>query len=99
LSINRVSVHVRQNFWGRIERTQANRTIEMSVKEIISQKIENLSENKQIEVLDFIDFLLKKNLEEENEEWNQFSLEQAMKGLENGELSEYTEADLIEKWQ
>ncbi len=71
----------------------------MSVKEIISQKIDNLSENKQIEVLDFIDFLLKKNLEEENEEWNQFSLRQAMKGLENDELSEYTEADLIEKWQ
>jgi hypothetical protein len=42
---------------------------------------------------------LKKNLEEENEEWNQFSLEQAMKGLENDELLEYTEADLIEKWQ
>jgi hypothetical protein len=78
---------------------QANRTIEMSVKEIISQKIDNLSENKQIEVLDFIDFLLKKNLEEENEEWNQFSLEQAMKGLESDELLEYTEADLIEKWQ
>jgi hypothetical protein len=42
--------------------------------------------------------LLKKNPEEENEEWNQFSLEQAMKGLENDEFPEYTEADLIEKW-
>jgi hypothetical protein len=41
--------------------------------------------------------LLKKDPEEENEEWNQFSLEQAMKGLENDELSEYTEADLIEE--
>jgi Protein of unknown function (DUF2281) len=71
----------------------------MSVKKLISQKIDNLSENKQIEVLDFIDFLLKKNLEEENEQWNQFSLAQAMKGLENDEFPEYTEADLIEKWQ
>ena len=35
----------------------------------------------------------------ENEEWNQFSLEQAMRGLENDHLPEYTEADLIEKWQ
>ena len=77
---------------------QTNWTIKMSVKEIISQKIDNLSENKQIEVLDFIDSLLKKNLEEEIQEWNEFSLEQAMKGLEHDEL-EYTEADLIEKWQ
>ena len=35
----------------------------------------------------------------ENEEWNQFSLEQAMRGLENDHLPEYTEADIIEKWQ
>ncbi|MBK1987226.1 hypothetical protein A0J48_006705 [Sphaerospermopsis aphanizomenoides BCCUSP55] len=35
----------------------------------------------------------------ENEEWKQFSLEQAMRGLENDYLPEYTEADLIEKWQ
>jgi hypothetical protein len=71
----------------------------MSVKKLISQKIDNLSEDKQIEVLDFVDFLLKKNLEEENEQWNQFSLEQAMKGLENDEFLEYTETDLREKWQ
>jgi hypothetical protein len=71
----------------------------MSIKKLISQKIDNLSEDKQIEVLDFVDFLLKKNLEEENEQWNQFSLEQAMKGLENDEFLEYTETDLREKWQ
>ncbi len=35
----------------------------------------------------------------ENQEWNQFSLEQAMRDLENDKLPEYTEADLIEKWQ
>ncbi len=34
-----------------------------------------------------------------NQEWNQFSLEQAMRGLENDNLPEYTETDLIEKWQ
>jgi len=33
------------------------------------------------------------------QEWNQFSLEQAMRGLENDNLPEYTETDLIEKWQ
>ncbi|QYX29850.1 hypothetical protein [Sphaerospermopsis torques-reginae] len=35
----------------------------------------------------------------ENEEWNEFSLEQAMRDLENDHLPEYTESDLIEKWQ
>ncbi|MFM7575225.1 MAG: hypothetical protein ACKO4S_19200 [Snowella sp.] len=34
-----------------------------------------------------------------NKEWNQFSLEQAMRDLENNNLPEYTETDLIEKWQ
>ncbi len=34
-----------------------------------------------------------------NQEWNQFSLQQAMRGLENDNLPEYTETDLIEKWQ
>jgi len=34
-----------------------------------------------------------------NQEWNQFSLEQAMRSLENDNLPEYTETDLIEKWQ
>ncbi|MFM6749265.1 MAG: hypothetical protein ACKPJH_23230 [Dolichospermum sp.] len=35
----------------------------------------------------------------ENEEWNQFSLERTMRGLENDHLPKYTEADIIEKWQ
>ena len=30
-----------------------------------------------------------------NQEWNQFSLEQAMRDLENDNLPEYTETDLI----
>jgi hypothetical protein len=34
-----------------------------------------------------------------NQQWNQFSLEQAMRDLENDNLPEYTESDLIEKWQ
>lgn len=34
-----------------------------------------------------------------NQEWNQFSLQQAMRDLENDNLPEYTETDLIEKWQ
>jgi hypothetical protein len=34
-----------------------------------------------------------------NQQWNQFSLEQAMRDLENDNLPEYTETELIEKWQ
>ena len=34
-----------------------------------------------------------------DQQWNQFSLEQAMRDLENDNLPEYTETDLIEKWQ
>ena len=34
-----------------------------------------------------------------NQQWNQFSLEQAMRDLENDNLPEYTETDLIEKRQ
>ena len=37
--------------------------------------------------------------DQENQAWNQFSLEQAMRGLEEDNLPEYTEADLMEKWQ
>jgi hypothetical protein len=32
---------------------------------------------------------------QEVEEWNKFSLEQAMRGLEDDNVPEYTEADLI----
>ncbi len=34
-----------------------------------------------------------------NQQWHQFSLTQAMRDLENDNLPEYTESDLIEKWQ
>jgi hypothetical protein len=34
-----------------------------------------------------------------NQQWNQFSLEQAMRDLEDDNLPEYTETDLMEKWQ
>jgi hypothetical protein len=34
-----------------------------------------------------------------NQQWNQFSLTQAMRDLDNDNLPEYTESDLIEKWQ
>ena len=56
-------------------------------------KIKNLPSDQQDAIASII-------LEEiqVNQEWNQFSLEQAMRGLENDNLPEYTETDLIEKW-
>lgn len=70
----------------------------MSIKQLINQKIDNLSENEQKKVLDFINIIKQENFENEINIWNQFSLKQAMRDLENDKLSEYTEDDLIEKW-
>jgi len=39
------------------------------------------------------------SIQQENAEWSQFSLAQAMQGLENDSLPEYTERDLKQKWQ
>ena len=74
----------------------------MSIKQIIQDKIDILSEKKQTEVFNFLDSLIESQHEydrqQENDEWSQFSLEQAMQGLEDANLPEYTEQDLREKW-
>jgi hypothetical protein len=74
----------------------------MSVLELITQKVSSLPDEKQAEVLDFVEFLLQKaELEPEQEIkiWNQFSLSQAMKGLENDGMHEYDLSDIKERWQ
>lgn len=71
----------------------------MTLPELIYQKITDLSDDEQQEVLELIDRILAQKSKPENQEWNQFSLEQAMKGLENDPLPQYTEEDLIEKWR
>lgn len=63
----------------------------------IGYKINDLSTNVPQKVLESVYNLLSDELE--NQEWNQFSLEQAMRDLENDNLPEYTKTDLIEKWQ
>jgi hypothetical protein len=72
----------------------------MSVKELITEKVSSLPDDDQREVLHFVEFLMQKSNEDtlKTEFWNQFSLEQAMKGLED-EPSLYTTADLKERWQ
>ena len=74
----------------------------MSIKQIIQDKIDILSEEKQTEVLTFLDSLIeiqhKYDHQKENNEWSDFSIGQAMQGLEDDNLPEYTEQDLKEKW-
>jgi len=74
----------------------------MIITEKINRKLEKLPISIQLEVLDFVEFVAQKadrqNLSEEDEQWTKFSLSQAMKGLEDEDVPEYTDADLKEKW-
>lgn len=69
----------------------------MSLAEKIIEKVKSLPDDKQSEILDFIDSLSKKVKEEEKKEWNKFSLESAMRGLKIEE-SLYTLEDIKEKY-
>jgi Protein of unknown function (DUF2281) len=70
----------------------------MMVSEQINGKLQRLPLPLQEEVLDFVEFLLHKNGDGE-QEWSKFSLAQAMRGLEDDDMPEYTDADLKDKWQ
>jgi len=69
----------------------------MSLAEKIIVKVKSLPEDKQSEILDFIDFLSKKMNDEERKQWSKFSLESAMRGLESEE-SLYSLEDIKEKY-
>lgn len=75
----------------------------MIVAEKITEKIAKLPISIQVEVLDFVEFVAKKNqlreVKSENENWSSFSLNQAMAGMENEDFPEYSEADLKEVWR
>ena len=75
----------------------------MELSKLISQKVVILREREQKEVLDFVEFLLQKTSQEgdqkETDDWNRFSLTQAMAGIENDNPLEYTEADLKQRWK
>jgi hypothetical protein len=74
----------------------------MTIEQIIQSKIGILPESKQAEVLIFFNSLIESqtefNFQQESTEWSRFSLEQAMEGLEDDLLPEYTEQDLKKKW-
>ena len=70
----------------------------MTTAEQINKNLQKMPLNFQQQVLDFVEFLLHKKSHEEKE-WGEFSLAQAMHGLENDEMPEYSEVDLKERWQ
>jgi hypothetical protein len=74
----------------------------MTIKQVIQEKIDILPESKHVEVLNFLNSLIESQIDcdtqQENQEWSKFSLEQAMVGLEDELLPEYTEQDLKIKW-
>ena len=67
----------------------------MSLAERIIQNVKTLPESKQIEVLDFVEYLRLRTEKEENIEWMDLSLSSAMRGMEDEE-SPYSLNDLKE---
>jgi hypothetical protein len=69
----------------------------MSLADKIINNVRALPESKQLEVLDFIEYLRVKTDRQENPEWSDFSLSSAMRGMENEE-SPYSLNDLKESF-
>ncbi len=72
----------------------------MAVADKIHRYVQRLPEPLQVEVLDFVEYLLSKAKEVEDEEdgraWSALSLSLAMRGMEDEETPEYTLDDLQE---
>ena len=75
----------------------------MSSIERIAQHVRELPEQLQNEVLDFVEFLKTRSEavddRQEDLEWSRFSMMQAIRGMEDDDFPEYTDADLKERWQ
>jgi len=69
----------------------------VSTLEKITSKIKKLSGDKQEKVLEYIEVL--EEHQDELNNWNSFSLENAMKGIADDQLPEYSEKDLKEIWK
>ncbi len=67
----------------------------MSIAEKIAQDLTGLPESAQAEVLGFVEFLKSKAAAAEEGDWSDFSLTQALHGMEN-EPNLYSEHDLKE---
>lgn len=69
----------------------------MSLAEIIIKHVQALPESKQVEVLDFVEYLRSKAEKQEREYWTNLSLSSAMRGMEK-EQTPYTLNDLKESF-
>jgi len=67
----------------------------MTLSEKILTTVASLPESKKVEALDFVEYLKLKTEKEENREWSNFSIDTAMRGMEN-EDSNYSVTDLKE---
>lgn len=65
----------------------------VSLEELVRQ----LPEGLKIEVFDFASYLLTRQIRKEDQEWTLFSLDAALRGLD--EEAPYAEADLQERWR
>jgi hypothetical protein len=59
----------------------------MSIAEAIIKDVQALSESKQVEVLDFVQYLRSKAEKQEIKDWADFSLSSAMRGMEDEQVS------------
>ena len=70
----------------------------MVVAERIQQYVQKLPASLQVEVLDFVEYLLSKQEHETTQPselvWSDLSLTQAMRGMEDEDMPTYTVADL-----
>ena len=67
----------------------------MSLAEKVIQNLKILPKSKQIEVLDFIEYLREKIEKQDNRDWDNFSISAAIREMEN-ESSPYSLNDLKE---
>ena len=70
----------------------------MDIVERIIEKLKSIPESAQAEVLDFVEYLKsKKSRKREDSEWSRFSLDSAMRGIEE-EPNPYGIEDIKEKF-
>jgi len=69
----------------------------MSLAETIIKDVQALSESKQVEVLDFVQYLRLKTEKQEINHWTDFSLSSAIRGMED-EQTPYSLNDLKESF-
>ena len=68
----------------------------MDIVERIIEELKSIPESAQAEVLDFVEYLKSKKVrKDEDSEWSRFSLDSAMRGIEE-EPSPYGVEDIIE---